>query len=470
MRVSKIEQIHHASPIPVYDVVNAAPYHNFIVADTSCTVAHNCDEVNFAKAGVKDIQKAKAAMKDTYNTISTRVKGTFRKNGHVLGKMFAVSSKKSDSDFMEEYVRQQRAAGVGNKMFVDDHPQWEVLPPGMFSKEKFYIAVGDRHKRGFVVPDTQTQPEAIEELKSQGYTILTPPRDMLSDFTADFDIALRDLAGISVPGALSFITQEVLNSCINKSRRSPFYIEVIQTGTKDKLTIEEFFHLQEVNHLKRFPTYIHLDLSLNTDRSGIGATCISGRKDIVGSDGKVMSQPTLTHLFSIYVEAPRGDSIPYDKITQFILWLRRNGFNIQGISRDQFQSEYLGQLLEAQGFKVTKLSLDRTPDGYIALRSALLEQRIDMLDCAALQDELIHLQRDAFSGKIDHTIGQRKDLSDGFAGSVWNAILSAPAVPVDAKAVANAVVAVNGPRVPHIGTSSSLGQAMANLYNNPRKR
>ena len=133
------------------------------------------------------------------------------------------------------------------------------------------------------------------------------------------------------------------------------------------------------------------NLSPNTDKSGIGYNCISGRKDSVGEDGKVMSQPTFTHLFSVSIEAPRGDSIPYDKITKFIVWLRRNGFNIQGISRDQFQSEYMGQLLEAQGFKVTRLSLDRTPDGYIALRSVLLEHRVDMLDCKLLQDELVHL-------------------------------------------------------------------------------
>ena len=427
------------------------------------------DEVNFAKSGIKDIAKAKATMKDTYATLSARVKGTFRKNGRVLGKMFAVSSKKSDSDFMEEYIRTQRAAGVGDRMYVDDKPQWEVLPPEMFSPEKFYIAVGDRHKRGFVIPDNQTQPEAIAELKEQGYTILTPPRDMLSDFTADFDIALRDLAGVSVPGALSFITQESLDACINKHRRSPFYNDIIQTGTKDKLTIEEFFHIKEVEHLKRFPGYIHVDLSLNTDKSGIGYNCISGRKDSVGEDGKVMSQPTFTHLFSVSIEAPRGDSIPYDKITKFIVWLRRNGFNIQGISRDQFQSEYMGQLLEAQGFKVTRLSLDRTPDGYIALRSVLLEHRVDMLDCKLLQDELVHLQRDAFSGKCDHPLGGSKDTADGFAGSIWNATLSAPAVPVNSKATTNAFVAVNGPKIA-TGTPSSLGQAMSNLYNNRGKR
>ena len=56
----------------------------------------------------------------------------------------------------------------------------------MFSKEKFYIAVGDRHRRGFVVPDNQTSSEALQELRDQGYRLLQPPIDMKSDFLADF--------------------------------------------------------------------------------------------------------------------------------------------------------------------------------------------------------------------------------------------------------------------------------------------
>ena len=58
------------------------------------------DECNFSKAGIKDVNKAKTHMKETYNTISARVKGTFKHGGEVFGKLFAVSSKRSDSDFM----------------------------------------------------------------------------------------------------------------------------------------------------------------------------------------------------------------------------------------------------------------------------------------------------------------------------------------------------------------------------------
>lgn len=453
----------YSTYIPVYDVVEAAPYHNFIIPSEDCTsmiVAHNCafsDEMNFSQAGIKDVSKAKSRMKDTYNTISARVKGTFRKDGEVHGKIFAVSSKRSDSDFLETYVEEQKNAGAGDHIYVAEGPQWEILPPGTFSEQKFYVAVGNRHQKGFVVPSNQSDPAALRDIEAQGFRLLDPPIDMLPDFTADFEIALRDLAGISVPGALSFITQEAISACITHSRRNPFYTEILSIGTKDTLTIEEFFHIEDVPpDLKRMPMFIHLDLSLNTDNTGISGVVVSGRKLIQGPDGKTISQPTFSHVFSISLAAPRGDKIPYAKITEFICWLRRSGFQISRLSRDQFQSEYMAQLLEGQGFTVDKLSLDRTPDGYQAFRSILLEQRIEMLDYKKVQDELIFLQRDAITGRIDHPIGGSKDVSDSLAGATWNAMLNNSGVPVATKTVSHAISAINGARRYGRGTTPQL--------------
>ena len=202
---------------------------------------------------------------------------------------------------------------------------------------------------------------------------------------------------------------------------------------------------------------------MTTDRTGISGTCISGRKDIVDIDGKTISQPMFTHLFSVALEAPRGDKIPYNKILEFICWLRRQGFNIVKISRDQFQSEYLAQLLEAQGFSVDKISLDRTPDGYITLRSVLIEQRVDMLESPLLIDELIHLQRDSVTGRVDHIIGRSKDLADSFAGSIYLAILVNPEVLVKTAKVASAIKQVNGGR----GYSSAYSRPSLSNANSP---
>lgn len=46
MKISSIEVVHYDEPIPVYDVINANPYNNFLIK-TSLTsdeyiVSHNC--------------------------------------------------------------------------------------------------------------------------------------------------------------------------------------------------------------------------------------------------------------------------------------------------------------------------------------------------------------------------------------------------------------------------------------------
>ena len=422
------------------------------------------DEVNFARSGVKDIQKAKARIKEIYDSAVARVEGTFRQQGEVYGKIFAVSSKKTDSDFLEDHVSQQLAAG--NEHLVSfDKPQWEVLPPDQFSPERFHIAVGDRHRKGFVIPDDSE--EALDELRDQGYQILEVPIDMKTNFIADFDISLRDLAGISVPGALTFITQDIIDQCIG-DRRSPFYQEILEIGTKDTYTIEEFFHTEFVDKsLFYAPMFIDVDLSLNDDKTGISGVCLTGRKDIKGDDGKITSLPSFTHVFSIDIKAPRGDKIPYSKITAFILWLRRQHFNIERCSRDQFQSEYMGQLLEEQGFTVDKLSVDRKPDGYNAFRDVLMDQRIDLLDIQLLQDELIKLQRDGLSLVPDHPIGSSKDMSDSLARATWNAILHNSGITVPRKSVAKAIAAVNKPK--YTSNSQNLQNLFPNLYPNRRR-
>lgn len=431
------------------------------------------DECNFSQAGVKDVNKAKAKMRDTYNTIAARIKGTFKHGGEVFGKLFAVSSKRSDSDFMESYVEEQLNAGAGEHMYISDAPQWEVLPPETFSSKKFTIAVGNRHLKGFVVPENQDFPDAWKDLESQGYKILHPPWDMRSDFMADFEIALRDLAGIANVGSMSFITQEVITKCINKERRNPFYSDILQVGVRSNdIAIEDYFHINEVPpELYRTPIYIHLDLSLSGDRTGISGGGITGRKDITSKDGSKVSLPKFTHMFSIAIEAPRGDKIPYSKIFSFICWLRKMKFNIAAVTRDQFQSEYIGQQLEQEGFSSPKISLDRSPDGYIALKDALWDERIDMLDCQLLQDELVHLQQDSVTRKVDHPSGGSKDVSDSFAGWVWQALLENPGVIIPTNTVVKAIEGINSPLRSFTSrqqTVTSAAGALAALYKNRR--
>ena len=383
--------------------------------------------------------------------------------GQVYGKIFAVSSKKTDSDFLEDHVESQLSAG-NTHLISFDRPQWEVLPPEQFSPGRFYIAVGDKHHKGFVLQDESE--EALKELRNQGYQLLQVPIDMKSNFLSDFDISLRDLAGIAVPGALSFITQAMIDDCTG-NRKNPFYQDVLEIGVRDTYTIEEFFHMELLDSsMIRLPMYLGIDLSLNDDKTGISGAWLNGYREITSQDGKTVRLPFFSHAFSIDIQAPRGDKIPYAKITSFILWLRRKHFNIQRISRDQFQSEYMAQLLEQEGFICDKVSVDRTPDGYEAFKSLLLETRVDLLYVEQLQNELVKLEKDALTGKIDHRIGESKDMSDSLVRCIWNAILNEAKPQVSKQHVASAIASINTPKV--ATNSDKLASLFPGLY--PKRR
>lgn len=443
-----------------------------IVIEAGSDVAHSLgkqvfcavlDEVNFARSGVKDITKAKSRIKGIYDSVVARVEGTFRMRGQVYGKIFAVSSKKTDSDFLEDHVEAQLSAG-NTHLISFDRPQWEVLPPDQFSPGRFYIAVGDKHHKGFVLTDESE--DALKELRNQGYQLLQVPIDMKSNFLSDFDISLRDLAGIAVPGALSFITQSMIDDCTG-NRKNPFYQDILEIGIRDTYTIEEFFHMELIDrNLLHLPLYLGMDLSLNDDKTGISGAWLNGYKEITSEDGKVIRLPFFSHAFSIDIQAPRGDKIPYAKITSFILWLRRKHFNIQRISRDQFQSEYMAQLLEQEGFNCDKVSVDRTPDGYEAFKSMLLEKRVDLLYVEKLQNELVKLEKDALTGKIDHRIGESKDISDSLVRCIWNAVLNEAKPQVSRKHVASAIASVNTPKI--ATNSDKLASLFPGLY--PKRR
>lgn len=424
------------------------------------------DETNFAKAGVKDINIAKAHMKKLYDTINARISGTFRVKGEVYGKLVASSSKNTDSDFLSDHIETQLNAG-NSHVYVVDRPQWEILPKSMFSEERFHFTVGDRYKRGFVIPEEEDDEEHRQEYINQGYQVIEAPAELRKNFVADYDIALRDIAGISVVGAMGFITQEMITPNISETRHNPFFTDIIYVGVQDSHSIEEYFRLEQVpSHLKRCPLNIHLDLSESGDRTGIDGVCVDGNKLVTDKDGRKVTSPFFREIFSVGVEAPRGDRLSFQKVVNFILWLRRNGFNVNTVSTDQYQSSFLRELLTAQGFRTSKISVDRSEDPYIGLRSILYEQRIELIRNEVRDDELIHLQRS--NGKIDHPLTKSdggkgsKDISDCLCGACWTHTTEHTKTQPSRKNVAKAINRVNG-------VSSINRNPMNGIFNTPKR-
>lgn len=493
MKISKIETIHHDNPIPVYDVINAGELHNFIIhAENSDIVSHNClmDEVNFARAGVKDLSISKNHMKHLYNTAYARITGTFKLSGKIYGKMFTCSSKNSDNDYLSEHIEQQLDAG-NNHLYLFDKPQWEVLPKYRFGEKTFFITVGDRFKRGFVVPDENTDEEHLAAYKQEGYQVLEVPEDYKPNFKADYDIALRDIAGISVVGAMGFITQDLITPNIAEDRVNPFFEDYLEIGGHDNDTIERHFHLDAVpQKLKQLQMYIHLDLAEVSDHTGICGIVQDGTKNVldINTDKKVM-MPYLKEVFQISIGAPRGDRMSFQKVINFILWLKRNGFWIQLVTTDQYQSSYVRENLIQQGIEAEQLSVDRNMDAYKALRNLLYDQRLELIKCDLQEVEMINLQRvgDDQNGRIDHkpqsnsvsavptlsngynSRGVGKDASDSVAGACFSLIKHAELIKPPAKNVINAIASANLNRNPYNRYGSNNNPVLPGFGNQYRK-
>ena len=401
-------------PIEFYDVIDVEPNHNFVIQTNKGRniVSHNCscmDEIDFTRGGIKggDVLNAQNGIMQAYTTIKERINSRFIKNGVQYGRLFLVSSKKSEHDFIEAYIRKMQSQNQADKMLIVDEPQWVIKPANTFSKERFPVAVGNRSLKSMVLPDNLTEEERKAYIK-QGYEILDVPINLKQSFLLDVNTALMNLAGKSVIGATSFFNFDMFSKCYITDYHNPFTVDVITTGIHDELQIANFFEIRDIPvQVRTMPQFIHIDASLTGDKTGISSVGVSGIKETKQYNGAqeiITNELTYKHIFSVDIKAPNGSEISFEKTRQFIYFLKASGFNIRGVSLDGFQSADMKQMLLAQGYDATIISLDKTPQGYLALRSAMNDGRIGLIQIDLLETELIQLQRDIQTGKIDHPL------------------------------------------------------------------
>ena len=333
----------------------------------------------------------------TYSSVSARIKSRFIKNGKLLGKMFLVSSKKAEHDFLEVYINDHKADVAAGVIYLVDEPLWHVKPATTYSGVTFPVAYGSKQ----LTPKVVEEGESIDALKKMGYNILDVPIEFKRDFELNIITALQDLAGIALPGTLSYFSYKIFSKCYC-DRPNPFTNEILEIGIDDNMEYQQFFNPEMIP--KKFfelPMAIHIDTSLKTDNTGITGACYV--KNIMSdSDDGTVEKRVYAQVFSVGIHAPQGSEISMAKTRRFIYYLRKIGFHIVMISTDTFQSAEFHQILQDKGFTTQIKSLDRTPEGYHILREAMVEDRIEMIKHNKIEDELIHLQRDTSTGRLDH--------------------------------------------------------------------
>ena len=379
------------------------------------------DEVSFAPGQNANYEKSK--IMDLYTNIRRRMDSRFMVQGKNFGKMFLVSSKATESSFLEAYIADQVRKGY--PIYVVDQPLWKVKPAA-YSGKFFKVAVGNKFIPSKVVKGDS--PEAIEDAcnayKEQGMRVIDVPVEHRQAFDQNIDKALQDIAGISTSVVTKVFSSEKIQLCISEYE-NPFRSEIVTLGIEDSHKLQDYFDASKIPEVvKGAPIFIHLDASVSGDRTGLSGVGIIGSRQVAKYSTDVDSKEKTDELvcqqvFSVGIQAPSDSEISFEKTREFIYYLRDEvGLNIKFVSTDGFQSVDTRQILRTRGFETGYISLDRKPDGYDGLRSAITDKRIILLrNCNKLYDELTDLEKDNMTLKYDHPVNGSKDIADSVAGA-----------------------------------------------------
>jgi len=381
------------------------------------------DELNFSNAP----KGSKNSVMDMYRSIRRRMESRFMKNGILPGFLILVSSKNSELDFLEQYLNSVRHS---NKILIVDEPIYNIKPPETYLGPKFSVAVGDKTKDSFIIEDDQDRQRADQ----YNYTIIDVPIEYKEAFEGDINESLKEIAGITVFSTNKLIpyTRKIYD-CIDDTREPPVDIETIYLSPDDDISVMDY--LGSINKLRgperHKPRFAHVDIGLKGDALGItfvhlDSTVSISRTNIEGKAIEVSENVYFQDL-SIRVKSKAGSEVPLYKIREFIFWVHENLWKIETITYDGFQSSDSIQLLKSYGLNAGLLSVDRTDEPYLVLRSSILENRLKLYKMPILIRELEDLEYDRSKKKVDHpsiTVNNEpgsKDVSDSLCGAVFNA-------------------------------------------------
>lgn len=337
MKINSIKKVKLEKPIPVFDIYNSEPYHNFLIkTKTGYIVSHNCamlDELDFAKG--QDAALEKSAIMKLYNSVKRRIESRFMRNGKVPGLLFLVSSKNNVYDFLETYIAKNR---YNPKLLIVDEPLWVVKKSvGGYSGKTFKLAVGDRYFPSRIL----TERDDVEKI-AESQRVIDVPIEHKEAFQLNINLALADIAGIAIVSASKFFNIEKVLDTYRDYLHNPFIQEEISLGFDDSSALKDYIDMKLLPSLNRGTQsyHIHWDVSKNGDRTGLSMTTSSDHKKVNRLvNGEVVDVVDVIHkiVFAVAISARPGEEIPFYKIREFIYWLRDIGFNIMTITCDSYQ-------------------------------------------------------------------------------------------------------------------------------------
>jgi hypothetical protein len=417
------------------------------------------DEGNFRLE--KDPDLAAYAL---YDTLRTRIANRFQKVSGFLPALSVIASSASDeSSFTEKVITEIQQSNNPQTEKVYRHaiyrirrhdlkllPWWFKIAHGLKNMEPFileglYQEDGSMIAPGIVMQKGSGEPISCERHEEPPPGAMTElvPGDYWEAFRRNCRAQLQNLSGISTGGSHRLFPSMVdVEWCIAQGLKEGVpdpmatNVHMFSISSEDKKNIWDYLdhkkfltmvasRVQPIRHPYNL-RYAHLDLATQT-MAGLSVCHLVGQQLITGmvKDGEPFQEYRLVaeYDFILTITAGHEKPINLEKIQRFFFWLRDMcGYRFGKITADMFQSEAPLQALEAKGFEVDKLSVDRDKSVYTAWRMGFEERRIRLsrnLQMIREAEALMEMDK-----KFDHPPDGSKDTTDAAAGAFFNAINS----------------------------------------------
>lgn len=163
--------------------------------------------------------------------------------------------------------------------------------------------------------------------------------------------------------------------------------------------------------------YLHVDLSKVHDRCAVAMAHVD--KWVTHAEGSLTDTYPVVRIDAVRWWKPsKLEPMDYKKVTDYIIQLKRRGFNIKLVTFDRWNSHDTMNYLEDHHIPTDMLSVaNKHYDDFL---SVLYDQRLVGPKIPELIEELRELRY--IKDKIDHPRSGYKDLSDAVCGAIFNAV------------------------------------------------
>jgi hypothetical protein len=401
------------------------------------------DEINFMAKGKATAKKAH----DLANATSRRLESRFSSGmgaRDVPGICVFISSKKAETDYLDQRIK--KVKGLPGVHIVDG-PAWEFLAGDKinYCGRVFRVLLGDATHDPQILDDVTMDQSGVnvqpnlsqyEEARLEG-KVIDVPVEHYKAFREDIIGAIRDVAGISTSATFNFFPRKkIVTDMFQSSEVLPkfFRSETITMPIRSPVKLTELFDLDlacSVSMSRRTPyrhpfapRYAHVDLARNKDAVGIvvlhpSEFIVQKGDDVQGTHEMSVEKTLEVDLVLRITTDDSGEDIDFNKIEEFLIWMKRNGFWMRRVTYDSWQSAGSIQALKTFGIDAGVRSVDKSVLPYRILSRVMSDRKITCPNHEHLKQELGELLYIAGADKVDHPEGGSKDCADALAAAAY---------------------------------------------------